>query len=220
MTDRPIPNRCRLVLIAPLAGEPAALAARLREALSGGDVATLIVPAVEGEAAFQAHAEALVAVAQAAGVATVIAQDTRVAGRVGADGIHLESGAEALREAVEKARGRSIVGAGGATTRDEALDLGEADPDYVFFGKFGYDNKPEPHRRNLSLGEWWAEMIQIPCVVLGGSDVASVEAVAATGADFVALSSAVFGDGVDAAAAVAEANAVLDRTAPRLSGSS
>ena len=32
---------------------------------------------------------------------------------------------------------------------------------------------------------------------MAGSDIASVEAVAATGADFVALSSAVFGDGVD-----------------------
>ncbi|MGO4833307.1 thiamine phosphate synthase, partial [Rhizobiaceae sp. 2RAB30] len=40
-----------------------------------------------------------------------------------------------------------------------------------------------------------------------------VEAVAATGAEFVALSSAVFGE--DAATAVATANAILDGTAPR-----
>ena len=45
-----------------------------------------------------------------------------------------------------------MVGAGGAKTRDDALELGEVRPDYIFFGRFGYDNKPEPHPRNLSLG--------------------------------------------------------------------
>ena len=91
-------------------------------------------------------------------------------------------------------------------------------PDYLFFGRFGYDNTPEPHPRNLMLGRWWAEMIEIPCIVLAGSAIDSVEAVAATGAEFVALSSAVFADGVDAAAAIARANALLDETAPRFEG--
>ncbi|RVA07175.1 thiamine phosphate synthase, partial [Mesorhizobium sp. M7A.F.Ca.CA.002.05.1.1] len=93
--------------------------------------------------------------------------------------------------------------------------LGETRPDYIFFGRFGYDNKPEPHPRNLSLGAWWADMIQIPCIVMAGSDIASVEAVGATGAEFVALSSAVFADGTDPRTAVATANALLDETAPR-----
>ena len=107
------------------------------------------------------------------------------------------------------------VGAGGAKTRDDALELGEERPDYIFFGRFGYDNKPEPHHRNLTLGRWWAEMIQVPVIVMAGSDIASVEAVAATGVDFVALSAAVFADGVDPKEAVARTNAVLDETAPR-----
>src|SRR5690606_5319550 len=102
--------------------------------------------------------------------------------------------------------------------RDDALELGEARPDYIFFGRFGYDNKPEPHSRNLSLGAWWAEMIEIPCIVMAGSDIASVEAVGATGADFVALSSAIFGEGIDPRQAVSQANAILDETAPRFGG--
>ncbi len=108
-----------------------------------------------------------------------------------------------------------MVGTGGAKTRDDALELGEERPDYIFFGRFGYDTKPEPHARNLALGAWWSEMIEIPCIVMAGADLASAEAVAATGAEFVALSAAVFSEGVDPAAAVAEANALLDRTAPR-----
>jgi thiamine-phosphate pyrophosphorylase len=58
-------------------------------------------------------------------------------------------------------------------------------------------------------------MIEIPCIVMAGSDISSVEAVATTGCEFVALSSAVFADGVDPREAVASANALLDQTAPR-----
>jgi thiamine-phosphate pyrophosphorylase len=58
-------------------------------------------------------------------------------------------------------------------------------------------------------------MIAVPCIVLAGNDIASVEAAAQTGAEFVGLSAAVFADGVDPRVAVARANALLDETAPR-----
>ncbi|RVC82079.1 thiamine phosphate synthase [Mesorhizobium sp. M4A.F.Ca.ET.022.05.2.1] len=212
MNDATPPNRCRIVLIAPkdAPGE------RIAAAFEGGDVASLILPENGmDDVAFQAFAERIVPTAQAAGIAVVIAGDTRIAGRVQADGIHVEVSSQELAETIEHFQGRMMVGVGGAKTRDDALALGEARPDYIFFGRFGYDNKPEPHPRNLSLGQWWAEMIQIPCIVMAGSDLASVEAVAATGAEFVALSSAVFADGIDPRGAIAAANALLDETAPR-----
>lgn len=206
------PNRCRLVLIAP----PRATPERLAAAFAGGDVASLILPAWEmDEDAFQRHAEAIVPLAQENGVAVMIAGDARIAMRARADGLHVEGGKRELEDIVARHQPKLMVGAGGATTRDDALQLGEARPDYIFFGRFGYDNKPEPHPRNLKLGAWWAEMVQVPCIVLAGSAVESVEPVAATGADFVALSSAVFADGVDPADAVARANALLDAGAPR-----
>jgi thiamine-phosphate pyrophosphorylase len=191
--------------------------ARIAAALTGGDVASLILPQNGlDEAGFQAFAEAVVPPAQAAGVAVIVAGDSRIAGRVHADGIHLEGSKAELADAMERLQGRMMVGAGGARTRDDALELGEERPDYIFFGRFGYDTTPEPHRRNLALGAWWAEMIEIPCIVMAGSDLGSVETVAATGAEFVALSSAVFAESVDPAAAVAQANALLDQTAPRV----
>lgn len=206
------PSRCRVVLIAP----PGIAAASVRSALDGGDVASLILPQyAAAEAAFQAHAEQIVPAAQEKGIAVIIAGDTRIAGRVKADGMHVETNKAELQEAVESFQARMMVGCGGAKTRDEALELGETQPDYIFFGRFGYDTKPEPHSRNLALGRWWAEMIEIPSIVLAGSDIASVEAVAATGCEFVALSSAVFGEGIDPRAAVAAANDLLDQTAPR-----
>ena len=210
------PNRCRIVLISPSGETAESFSAKFAAAIEGGDIASIILPANGmDEAAFQAFAERVVPVAQEAGIAAIVAEDTRIAGRVKADGIHIEGNKAALAEAIENFQPKLMVGTGGAKTRDDALELGEERPDYIFFGRFGYDNKPEPHPRNLSLGGWWAEMIQIPVIVMAGSDIASVEAVAATGADFVALSSAVFADGVDPREAVARANAILDETAPR-----
>jgi thiamine-phosphate pyrophosphorylase len=212
MNEATPPNRCRIVLIAP----PLASAEHICAAFEGGDVASLILPENGmDDSAFQAFAEKIVPIAQAAGIAVIIAGDSRIAGRVRADGIHVEAGRRELAETIERLADKMTVGTGGAKTRDEALELGEERPDYMFFGRFGYDNKPEPHHRNLSLGQWWAEMIQIPCIVMAGSELASVEAVAATGAEFVALSSAVYANGLDPRAAVAAANALLDETAPR-----
>ncbi|MDX8502915.1 thiamine phosphate synthase [Mesorhizobium sp. VK4C] len=212
MNDLTPPNRCRIVLIAP----PLATAEHVCAAFDGGDVASLILPENGmDDATFQAFAEKIVPIAQAAGIAVIVAGDSRIAGRVHADGIHVEVNRQELAETIERLADKMMVGAGGAKTRDDALELGEERPDYMFFGRFGYDNKPEPHPRNLSLGQWWAQMIQIPCIVMAGSDLASVETVAATGAEFVALSSAVFADGLDPRAAVAAANALLDETAPR-----
>ncbi|MET3597420.1 thiamine-phosphate pyrophosphorylase [Mesorhizobium shonense] len=212
MNDLTPPNRCRIVLIAP----PLATAEHICAAFDGGDIASLILPDNGmDDATFQAFAEKIVPVAQAAGIAVIIAGDSRIAGRVHADGIHVEANRQELAETIERLADKMMVGAGGAKTRDDALELGEERPDYIFFGRFGYDNKPEPHPRNLSLGQWWAQMIQIPCIVMAGSDLASVETVAATGTEFVALSSAIFADGLDPRAAVAAANALLDETAPR-----
>ena len=212
MNPTKAPDRCRIVLIAL----PELEAARIVSALAGGDVASLILPQWEmDDDVFQLHAEKIVQAAQEQGVAVMIAGEPRIAARCRADGVHFEGPRQALAELVAKHQGKLMVGAGGATTRDEALELGEAQPDYLFFGRFGYDAKPEPHPRNLKLGQWWAEMVQIPGIVLAGSDLASVGQVAATGAEFAALSHAVYGEGVDPAEAVARANAILDDQANR-----
>jgi thiamine-phosphate pyrophosphorylase len=216
MTAKEELNRCRIVLIAPRMDDLPKLEALLARAVEGSDVASLILPAHDdGEAAFQRRAEAIVPVMQARGIAVMIGGDTRVAGRVGADGLHFEGRKAGLEELIEKFQGRMMIGAGGAKTRDEALELGEARPDYMFFGRFGYDTAPEPHRRNLALGSWWAQMIELPCIVMAGSDIASVRTVAETGAEFVALSNAVFAGDADPGERVTAVNALLDETAPR-----
>ena len=188
-------------------------------AVAGGDVASLILPQADlDEVAFQRLAERVVPMMQERGIAVMIAGDRRIAARVKADGVHVDAGKAELIELVERLGPKMMIGAGGAKSRHDALELGEARPDYVFFGRIGYDNQPDAHPRNIALGRWWAEIVEIPCVVLAGSQLASVSQVAATGAEFVALSAAVFSQESDPRRIVEWANAELDRTAPRLGG--
>ncbi len=209
-------DRCRLVLIVPENTDAAAQQAGLEAALKGGDVASVILPQYGfNDSDFQKQAAILVPMIQEAGAAALIAGDSRIAGRVKADGLHVGGKAEELAEAIEKHSPKMIVGGGSANERHVALELGELNPDYVFFGKLDGDIKPEAHPKNLALAEWWASMIEIPCIVMGGTDLASVLPVAETGAEFVALREAVFAAPQGPAAAVAEINALLDEKAPR-----
>ena len=199
----------RLVLVLHASGDAEAQAAVLATALSGGDVASvIIVQNTLDEAAFLSASEILVPIAQEAGAAAIIAGDTRAIGRSGADGIHLTAEPRHIADAIKKSNGKSIVGANAGKTRDQALDVGEERPDYIFIGKLDGDTHEDPHPRNLEMGQWWAEIIEIPAIIMAGNTVNSVADAAATGAEFIALSQAVFGS-ADPKAAVAKANAIL-----------
>ncbi len=157
-----VPNRCRLVIVMP--GTLTDCESMIIEALSGGDVASVIVtsPPVE-DVTFQATCATVVPAIQRFGAAVVIAGDTRVAGRCNADGVHLDLpggdvGVPELREAIAKYAPDKIVGAGSLTTRHMALSLGEADPDYVFSANLMAISNQRPTRncwRWLSGGLKW-----------------------------------------------------------------
>lgn len=198
-------TRCRLCLLTPRAYEPGPFAARLADALSGGDVASLIITAPANEPiSLQAAAELFVPVAAARGVASLIHNDTRIAGRAKADGVHIDSGFDDIAGAMESLRGQKIVGAGGLGSRHEALEAGELEPDYLFFGRLHGDTADAIFPRALELAEWWSSVTIVPAMVMGGQALASVAEAASNGIAFVALSDAVWNDPRGAGAAVAE----------------
>jgi thiamine-phosphate pyrophosphorylase len=210
-----IENRCRVVLVTPPLSDTEKLTAQLEQALSGGDVASVILDTTNAdEVQFQAFAEKVVPLIQNAGAAALILNDTRIAGRVGADGLHIEGNQETVAEAIERYTPKLIVGTGNLRDRHSCLAIGELQPDFVFFGKIGADNKPDAHPRNLSLAEWWAQMVEIPAIIQAGSDLQSIIPAAETGAEFVALGACVF-QAENPAQAVAEANKMLDENAPQ-----
>lgn len=208
-------DRCRLVLIVPDLPDADEQVTLVTKALQGGDVASVIIPQYGlNETVFQKFAERIVPIVQAAGAAALIAGDSRVAARAKADGLHVAGSVADFEEALEKQTDNFIVGGGSAKDRHGALEIGELRPDYIFFGKLDGDFKPEAHPKNVALGEWWASMIEIPCIVMGGTDPQSVVDVALAGVEFVALRGAVFADG-DPSSAVSAVNALLDEKAPR-----
>ncbi|WP_416064655.1 thiamine phosphate synthase [Rhizobium sp. ZK1] len=209
-------NRCRLVLVAPDIADADEQVKSVADALDGGDVASVILPQYGlDDGSFQKRAEKLVPIIQAAGAAALIAGDSRVVGRSKADGLHITGPASEIADAIDRYADKLIVGGGNAADRHTALEVGEERPDYIFFGKLDGDIKPEAHPKNLALAEWWASMIEIPCIVMGGTDPASALAVAETGAEFVAMRMGVFAEPAQASSIVAQINALLDEKAPR-----
>ena len=207
-------SRCRLCLVTPPVVDPATFPARLAEALVSGDVATLFIDTSGSPASRQRIAEVLVPVAQAAGVAALVVNDTRLLGRTGADGIHIDTGLVDLRAALDRFRGKHIVGAGGIRSRHDAMERGEREPDYLFFGRLDGDTGDAIFPKALDLAAWWCGLFEIPAIVMGGRSLASVAEAAEAGIEFVALRLAVWEHPTGPAAAIAEANRLLAGTVP------
>jgi thiamine-phosphate pyrophosphorylase len=205
------PNRCRLVLTLSPGAAPDKMELALADALAGGDVASVILFAAgAAEREFQSFCEKCVPLIQKAEAAALIADNSQIAGRTNADGVHVTGTIADLKDAMNSLSPRLIVGAAAKPTRDDALDKGELRPDYVFFGKLDGDTHPEPHPKNVEMGEWWASMIELPCIVMGGYVAQSVCEIARSGAEFAAMSAAVFGEGRSPGEEVRKINAMLD----------
>jgi thiamine-phosphate pyrophosphorylase len=203
------PRTCRLCLVTPLGLSAEVAAGKLEAALAGGDVASLIITADASDPdRLQTLAARLVPIAQASGTAVLVHNDTRIAGRVKADGVHVDSGPADLAEAIRTFRPQRIVGAGSVRSRHEALEVGELGPDYVFFGRLDGDTGPNIFPKALDLAAWWSEIVEIPGIVMGGGTLESVVAARDAGIEFVALSRAVF-EAEDPRAAVTAALRLL-----------
>ena len=211
-------DRCRLMLAA---GPGICDLADLANGLRGGDVAAVILRDNRDNAIkFAEYCNKAVELIQASGAAALIADDTQIMGRFGADGLYLQGSLSTKSDMIARFSPQKIVGCGGILDRDAALKVGELYPDFVVLGKLGGDIKPEPHPKNLSIARWWAEFVELPGVTLGGNSVESVIAVSETGVDFVLLEKAVFAGKLDPEDAVRHSNQLLDQNGPRFTEAS
>ena len=143
-------------------------------------------------------------------VAFIVNDSIGLAKRLGADGVHLGQDAGNAREA------RQILGPSvqiGVTCHDSrhlAMEAGEAGADYVAFGAFyPTTTKETRHRPELSILGWWTTLFEIPCVAIGGITPANAAPLVAAGADFLAVSGAVWNSESGPAAAIAAFGEVL-----------
>lgn len=204
-------NRPRLFLVTPPEFDTADMAAKLKQAFTGGDIACVLIymPGASTKD-IQAAAGELVPIIQEGGAAAIVYRDTQAAGRSGADGVHVDTSLEDLKLAVESFRPDRIVGTGGTKLKHDAMEWAETGADYIFFGKLDLAEKAEAHAKTVSAASWWAELFETPCVALAGNTLDTLDDVVATGADFVALKDAVWQSDTEISSLVAKANNILD----------
>lgn len=196
------PPPCRLCLATPprLTGDARAaeaFAVTLAAALSGGDVASVLLRGSDGEALAAAVA-ALRAPAQDAGAAFLIEGDAEAARRLGCDGAQVVGEPGVLRAARRALGAELILGADCGASRHLAMEAGELEADYVVF-----------EAAEIETIAWWAELMEVPCVAAGGIELATAPALIAAGADFLAVGRAVWEHPEGPAAAVAAFNALM-----------
>ncbi|MCP3733173.1 thiamine phosphate synthase [Sphingomonas sp. MG17] len=199
---------CQLYLISP-PDVSGGFDERLRRALGAGEVAAFqfrVKDIDQHEAA--RLAEPLQRICAEHDVAFIVNDSISLAKRLGADGVHLGQGDGDPREA------RSVLGPAaqiGVTCHDSrhlAMEAGEAGADYVAFGAFyPTTTKETSHRPDPAILSWWTTVFEIPCVAIGGITPDNAAPLVEAGADFLAVSGAVWNS--DEARAIERFRAVL-----------
>jgi thiamine-phosphate pyrophosphorylase len=213
-----MPSACRLYLITPpIIADPAAFALILRAALEAGDVGALQIR-LKGapRAQIAATVAALGPVAAAKDVPVILNDDPALAAALGCDGVHIGQGDGPVAAARAAVGREAVVGVTCHDSRDLAMDAAEAGADYVAFGAFfPTTTKDTLYRPDPDVLEIWQETTTVPCVAIGGITPQNCAPLVTAGADFLAVSSAVWTHPQGPAAAVAAFNAEISLTLAR-----
>lgn len=205
MTNR-IPA-CQLYLISPLdvGGD---FPERLKNALAAGSVAAFQFR-VKGLEQHQAAelAAPLQEICADHDVAFIVNDDVALAVRLAADGVHLGQSDGSPKEARAEVGNDMQIGVTCHDSRHLAMEAGEQGADYVAFGAFfPSTTKDVEHTADTELIEFWSDLFEIPSVAIGGITPDNCGPLIEAGADFLAVSGAVWnGDEAAAVAAFSEA---------------
>jgi thiamine-phosphate pyrophosphorylase len=185
--------RCQLYLISPLevGGD---YPERLARALDAGPVAAFQfrVKDMDQHAAAKL-AEPLQRICGDREVAFIVNDSVSLAKRIGADGVHLGQDDGDARDARSELGKAVQIGVTCHDSRHLAMDAGEAGADYVAFGAFyPTTTKETRHRPDPSIMSWWTTLFELPCVAIGGITPVNAPPLIAAGADFIAVSGAVW----------------------------
>lgn len=204
--------RCRLYLITPPALDPARFADDLAAALDAGDVAAVQLRLKDiDDDALRRAIDVLRPVAQSRGVAFLLNDRPDLARDSGCDGAHVGADDMAVAAARRLLGPDLTLGASCYASRDRAMAAGEAGADYVAFGAFfPTATKDAPARASPEILAWWAELMELPAVAIGGISAENCAPLVRAGADFLAVIGAVWGHPAGPAAGVRALNAAID----------
>ena len=206
-------NRCRLYLITPPVLEPEQFAPALESAMSGGDVACVQLRLKNaGDDAVLRAGRILMPIVLRAGAAFIVNDRPDLAAALGADGVHVGQEDASYADARALLGKDRIVGVTCHASRHLAIEASERGADYVAFGAmFPTSTKEAKTRCETELIQWWAEMMVVPCVAIGGITVENCPPVIEAGADFLAVASGVWDFPQGPAAAVRAFNELVSR---------
>ena len=197
---------CQLYLISP-PDVGGTFPERLARALDAGPAAAFqfrVKGMDEHEAA--RLAEPLQQICAERDVAFIVNDSISLAKRLGADGVHLGQADGSVAEARDRLGPDAQIGVTCHASRHLAMEAGEVGADYVAFGAFfPSSTKATEHLAELDLLEWWQQFFELPCVAIGGITPENCPPLIDAGADFLAVSGAVWnGDEANAMRAFAE----------------
>lgn len=205
--ERPV---CQLYLLSPPRLEDG-FADRLKAAFDGGPVAAFQLRLKDlDEDAIARAAEPVQRLCAERDVAFIVNDNMHLAKRLGADGVHLGQGDGDPREARALLGPSAQIGVTCHDSRHLAMEAGEHGADYVAFGAFyPTETKETTHRPDPSILSWWTTLFELPCVAIGGITPQNAAPLIAAGADFLAVSGAVWNDAQEPEAAVRAFAALL-----------
>ncbi|MFT8247058.1 thiamine phosphate synthase [Roseomonas sp. BN140053] len=203
-------TNCRLYLITPPAIDLRSFPDQLARALDAGDVGCVQLRLKDAEDdAIRRACDVLRPVAQDRDVAFLLNDRADLAIATGCDGAHLGQG-DGDHAAARALLGPRILGITCHGSRHLAMEAGELGADYVAFGAFfSTDTKAVEHRAELELLQWWAEVMEVPVVAIGGITAANCAPLVQAGADFLAVVGAVWNHPDGPAAGIRAMNAAI-----------
>jgi thiamine-phosphate pyrophosphorylase len=202
---------CRLYLVTPASLDPLRFRDALTQALDAGDVACLQLRLKDaGDDEIRRACDILLPIAQRRGVAFLLNDRPDLAMKAGCDGVHVGQQDAPYEEARRMLGADRIVGVTCHDSRHLAIEAAEAGADYVAFGAFfPTKTKPSHYRPSPDLLAWWAEIMTVPTVAIGGITPENCAPLVAAGADFLAVVSAVWDHADGPGAAVREFNRAI-----------
>jgi thiamine-phosphate pyrophosphorylase len=203
---------CHLYLITPsVLPDLEAFAQSLEQALEAGPVAALQIRLKPAPDEIVASAvRRLAPIAKARGAAVILNDRPDLAAALGCDGVHVGQSDASVASARRIMGKTAMIGATCHDSRHLAMEAAEAGADYVAFGAFFPTlTKETAYRPDPEILTIWQEVMEVPCVAIGGVTVDNAGILVESGADFLAVSQGVWGYPQGPAAAVREFTKIL-----------
>jgi thiamine-phosphate pyrophosphorylase len=151
-------------------------------------------------------------VAQSRDVAFLLNDRPDIAVATGCDGAHVGQTDTPAREARRLLGPDRMLGVTCHGSRDLAMQAGEDGADYVAFGAFfPSTTKDVKELVDSEILTWWSELMEPPCVAIGGINAENCAGLVQAGADFLAVVSAVWDHPGGPGAGVIALNAAISK---------